>query len=84
MDSIFTNRKFSFKNSASFEIGLSGHHYLIYSMLKTTFRKEEPKTLIYRDYKTFSLKTFSSAIFLKLESQENNDYQTFEKTLLTP
>ena len=53
-------------------------------MLKTTIRKEEPKTLIYRDYKTFSLKTFSSAIFLKLESQENNDYQTFEKTLLTP
>ena len=47
-------------------------------MLKTTFHKEEPKTLIYRDYKTFSLEKFSSELILKLESQENNDYQTFE------
>ena len=48
-------------------------------MLKTAFHKEEPKTLINRDYKTFSLETFSSELFLKLESQENNDWQTFEK-----
>ena len=30
--------------------------------------------LIYRDYKTFSPETFSSELFLKLESQENNYY----------
>ena len=47
-------------------------------MLKTTFHREEQKTLIYRDYKTFSLEKFSSELILKLESQENNDYQTFE------
>ena len=47
-------------------------------MLKTTFHYEEPKTLIYCDYKTFSLEKFSFELFLKLESQENNDYQTFE------
>ena len=51
-------------------------------MLKTTFHKEEPKTLIYCDYKTFSLKKFSSELFLKLESQENNDYQTFETNFI--
>ena len=51
-------------------------------MLKTAIHKEEPKTLIYRDYKTFSLETFSSELFLKLESQENNDYQTFEKNFV--
>ena len=78
IDLILTNRKFSFKNSTSFETGLSDHHHLIYSMLETAFYKEEPKTLIYRDYKTFSLEKFSSELFLKLESQENNDYQTFE------
>ena len=43
------------------------------------FHKEEPKTLIYRDYTMFSLETFSSELVLKLESQENNDYQIFEK-----
>ena len=78
IDLILTNRKFSFKNSTSFETGLSDHHHLIYSMLKTTFHKEERKTLIYRDYNTFSLEKFSSELILKLESQENNDYQTFE------
>ena len=75
IDLILTN-----KNSTSFETGLSDHH-LIYSMMKTTFHKEEPKTLIYRDYKTFSLEKFGSELFLKLESQESNDYQTFEKKL---
>ena len=78
IDLMLTNRQFSFKNSTSSEIGLSNHHHLIYSMLKITFHTEEPKTLIYRDYKTFSLEKFSSELFLKLESQENNDYQTFE------
>ena len=47
-------------------------------MLKTAFHKGEPKTLIYRDYKTFFLEKLSSELFLKLESQESNDYQTFE------
>ena len=47
-------------------------------MLKTTFHKEEPKTLIYRDHKMFSLEKFNSELILKLESQENNDYQTFQ------
>ena len=73
IDLILTNRKFSFKNSTSFETGLSDHHHLIYSMLKTTFHKEEPQTLIYRDYKASSQEKFSSDLILKLESQENND-----------
>ena len=37
IDLILTNRKFCFKNSSTFETGLSDHHRLIYSMLKTTF-----------------------------------------------
>ena len=81
IDLILTNRKFSFKNSTSLETSLSDHYNFIYSMLKTTFHKEELKTLIYRDYKTFSLETFiiNSILFSKLESQENNNYETFEK-----
>ena len=67
-------------SSTSFETDLSDHQHLIYSMLKiySTLHKEEPIMLIYRDYKTFSRETFSSKLFLKLESQENNDYQIFE------
>ena len=43
------DRKFCSKNSSTFETGLSDHHHLIYSMLKTTFKKEDSKCLIYRD-----------------------------------
>ena len=78
IDLILTNRKFLFKSSTSFETGLSDHHHFIYSMLKTTFHNEEPKTLISRDSKTFSLEKLNTELFLKLELQDNNDYQTFE------
>ena len=42
IDLILTNRKYCFKHSSTFKTGLGDHHHLIYSMLKTTFKKEEP------------------------------------------
>ena len=45
IDLILTNRKFCVKNSSTFEARPSDHHHLIYSVLKTTFKKED-----YRDY----------------------------------
>ena len=36
---ILTNRKHCVKRSFTFETGLSDHRHLIYSMLKTTFKK---------------------------------------------
>ena len=58
IDLILTNRKYSFKNTSFYETGLSDHHLLIYSVMKTTFKCEEPKTLIYRNYSNFSQKNF--------------------------
>ena len=46
---ILTNRKFCFKSSSAFETGLSDHHHLIYSLLKTNFKKEDSKRIIYLD-----------------------------------
>ena len=46
IDLILTNRTFSFKNTQSFETDLSDHHHMVYTMLKTTFQKSEPKQLI--------------------------------------
>ena len=51
IDLILTNRKFYFKNSSTFETDLSDYHHQIYSLLKTTFRKEDsmrPFTVITR------------------------------------
>ena len=40
-DLILTNRKFCFKNTTSYETGISDHHHLIFSITKTTFASEE-------------------------------------------
>ena len=60
IDLILTNRKFSFKNTQSFETGLSDHHHMVYTMLKTTFQKSELKQLIYRDFKNFYFGSFKN------------------------
>ena len=52
-DLILTNRKYSFKNTSSYETGLSNHHHMIYAMLKSSFVNIEPKQLNYRDFKNF-------------------------------
>ena len=58
IDLILTSRKYCFKNKSSFETGISDHHHLIYSMLKTTFEKEESKKITYRNYKQFQCENF--------------------------
>ena len=47
IDPILTNRKYCFKHSSAFETGKSDHHHLVYSMLKTCFKREESKHFIY-------------------------------------
>ena len=56
----------SFKHSGVAETGLSDHHSLIYSMLKTTFVKSNPKKLIYRKLKNFKEERFLQEISEKL------------------
>ena len=82
IDLILTNIKYSFKNTGSFETRLSDHHHLIYSVMKTTFKSEEPKKLIYRDYSNFSSEC-SKDDFMYSICQEKHDYSDFEKTFIT-
>ena len=56
IDLILTNKKHSFKYTASNETGISDHHHVIYLMLKSSFINIEPKLLNYREYKKFLLK----------------------------
>ena len=58
IDLILTNRKYCFKHCSTFETGLSDHHHLIYFMLKTAFKKEEPKLYKYRDHRKFDSTAF--------------------------
>ena len=73
IDLILTNRKYCFKNTSSYETGISDHHHLIFSIMKTTFASEEPKKFVYRDYKTFSYENFKNDLLSKTVD-ENVDY----------
>ena len=46
--------------------------------MKTTFKCEEPKKLIYRDYSNFSQKDFQNELLLNIGNGKNN-YLEFEK-----
>ena len=48
IDLIISNRKHFLMHTDTFETGLSDHHLLIYSMLKTTYEKLPPKVVRFR------------------------------------
>ena len=81
IDLILTNRKYSFNNTCSFETGLSDYHRLIYSVMKTTFKSEELKKLIYCYYSNFSSECFKDD-FMSIICQEKHDYSDFEKKFI--
>ena len=49
--------------------------------MKTTFKSEEPKKLIYRDYSNFSTECFKDD-FMSSICQEKHDYSDFEKKFI--
>ena len=65
IDLILTNRKYCFKNTSSYETGISDHHHLIFSIMKTIFASEEPKKFVYLGYKTFSHESFKNDLMSK-------------------
>ena len=81
IDLILTNRKYCFKYSSTFETGLSDHHHLAYSMLKTRFKREESKHFIYRDHKNFNDMNFRKDLENKLEECPKH-YENFETTFV--
>ena len=82
IDLILTNRKFSFKNTQSFETGLSDHHHMVYTMLKTTFQKSEPKQLIYRDFKNFYFESFKNDLLENMVTCDRS-YDEFDRKFTT-
>ena len=80
----FLHRSNSYKPKilSTFETGLRDHHHLIYSMLKTTFKKEDSKRLIYRDYNNFSNEYFQNDLKNDLLKCPKN-YESFENVSVT-
>ena len=67
IDLIITNRPRSFQNTITLETGISDFHKMTLTVLKTSFRKQPPKIIVYRDYKKYSPENFRR----ELLSQQN-------------
>ena len=60
---------------------LSDNHHLIYFVIKTTFKSEEPKKLIDCDYSNVFPECFKDD-FMSSIRQETHDYSEFEKKFI--
>ena len=82
IDHILTNQKSLFKFSKTFETGLSDHHKLISTTMKSGSFKGPPKKKIYRYYKNFDIANFSCTLKGNLEKVNDTSYKSFESIFL--
>ena len=54
IDLMLTNRHHSFQNSCVIETGLSDFHRVTVTVLRSFLENDEPKVILYRDYKNFT------------------------------
>ena len=60
-----------------FKIGLSDHHHIIYSIIKSTFEKKEPKHSVYRNYNQFYCEHFENEKSSSLKRLINKEFHLF-------
>ena len=84
IDLILTNRKGRFHNSLAIETGLSDHHKLTITVMKSYFKKQIPITISYRDYKNFNQGLFRGELLSELYNINNGNinYSNFEKIIV--
>ena len=84
IDVILTNRKNSFQNSKALETGLSDHHKMVVSVLKTYFKKRDPIKISYRSYKNFVAADFRNELANSLHyyNKGNMTYHEFHEIFI--
>ena len=87
IDLILTNKIKSFQNTCVLETGLSDFHKLISTTMKSTFRKQAPQLIHYRNYKRFNNDDFQSILVhqlnaLDIRSLTCSDFQSLFMTIL--
>ena len=79
---ILTNKKSLFKNSKTFEVGISDHHHLVLTLLRLQYIQGNPKTKFYRDYKSFNFGSFNNELNELLKSENEINCSLFENIFL--
>ena len=84
IDLILTDCPGSFQNSCVIETGLSDFHTMIVTVIKTFYRRIEPRVINYLDYKSFSNEGFRESLLenIKGKLSENSD-KSFDNIINT-
>ena len=77
IDVMLTNRSTCFENSTVVETGLSDCHKMTITVMKKYFKKREPVTITYRDYKNFDGDKFRSDLKEKIVEAESITIEMF-------
>ena len=64
------------------ETGLSDFHKMVVSVFKTSFKKQKPKIVTYRDCKRFDNEEFRDSLMTYFSTGKNISYNAFENLVL--
>ena len=84
IDVILTNRTRSFQHTKVIETGLSDHHKLTLTVLKTFIQKQTPNIIRYRDYKNINNDIFRSQLAECIDKMKKDEinYENLEKVCI--
>ena len=82
IDLFLTNRKDCFMKYSTNETGISDHHKLIHTFLKSTYAKGKPKFVHYRCFKNFNKELFKKHLSENLKNI-GNSFEVFYDTFTT-
>ena len=79
---VLTNRNRSVQQTTTVETGLSDFHKMVVTVLNSTFPKQGPTVINYRNYKNFNEIAFRNDLREELQRIEPSDlnYSSFETT----
>ena len=82
IDLILADRKKLSKLSKTIETGLSDHHKIVCTILKSRGFKGTPIKKLYQSYKTFDVNNFKNTLKFELEKGKSEIYGEFEAVFL--
>ena len=77
IDLSLTHYPRSFQNSCVIETGLLYFHKLVATVMKTTYKKSQPKIIKYRSYKYLNNESFTEEL-IQIETNGNNCHECFK------
>ena len=83
IDLFLSNKNTHFQNTTALCCGLSDFHKLVLTVLKTSFDKNKPREIMYRNFKNFNSESFNNDLHNILSEKQMKTCEEFEDTFLS-